>query len=99
VVTPIARESPGVRRLAVLGLIAGAPAVLGTWIGGAAYSAALAALLLGFGAGAIVQVAWRILPSLRDPAQAGGGPTLTPVTAGGLSAGLGVMYLTGLLVG
>jgi zinc transporter ZupT len=98
VVTPIARESPGVRRLAVLGVIAGGPAVLGTWIGGAAYSAALAAFLLGFGAGAIVQVAWRILPSLRDPAQARGGPTLTPVTAGGLAVGLGVMYLTSLLV-
>ena len=98
VVAPIARESPGIGRLALLGGIAGGPAVLGAWIGGAAYSAPLAALLLGFGAGAIVQVAWQILPSLRDRSEGGGGRTLTPLTAGGLVAGLAVMYLTSLLV-
>ncbi|HEU4703487.1 MAG TPA: ZIP family metal transporter, partial [Conexibacter sp.] len=54
VVAPIAHARPSLRRLALLGLIAGAPAILGAWIGAAAFNASLAAFLFGFGAGAIV---------------------------------------------
>ena len=50
----------------MLGLIAGAPAVLGAWIGAAAFNASLAAFLFGFGAGAIVQVIVQLAPTLRD---------------------------------
>ena len=50
------------RRLALLGLIAGAPAVLGAWIGAAAFNASAAAFLFGFGAGAIVQVIVTLVP-------------------------------------
>ena len=50
----------------MLGLIAGAPAVLGAWIGAAAFNSSLAAFLFGFGAGAIVQVIVQLAPSLRD---------------------------------
>ena len=45
-----------------LGLIAGAPAVLGAWIGAGAFNASIAAFLFGFGAGAIVQVIVTLLP-------------------------------------
>jgi zinc transporter, ZIP family len=95
VVAPLADERPGWRRLALLGALAGAPAVLGAWIGGVAYSAPAAALLLGVGVGAILQVALQILPAVRDRTS---GKALTPLTAGGLSAGLAIMYATSLLV-
>jgi zinc transporter, ZIP family len=94
IVAPIADSSPSWRRLAVLGLIAGAPAVLGAWIGAAAFNASLAAFLFGFGAGAIVQVIVQLAPSLRDDT----GRTLYPGSVAGLLAGLGLMFVTGLLV-
>jgi ZIP family zinc transporter len=94
IVAPIAKEVPSPRRLATLGLIAGAPAVLGAWIGAAAFNASLAAFLFGFGAGAIVQVIVQLAPSLRDD----GGRTLHPRAVAGLLAGLALMFATGLLV-
>ena len=94
IVAPLARERPSPGRLAVLGLLAGAPAVLGAWIGAAAFNASLAAFLFGFGAGAIVQVIVQLAPSLRDDA----GRTLNPGAVGGLLAGMALMFVTGLLV-
>jgi zinc transporter, ZIP family len=94
IVAPIARQRPSLRRLVVLGLIAGAPAVLGAWIGAAAFNSSLAAFLFGFGAGAIVQVIVQLAPALRD----GEGRTLHPAAVAGLLAGFAVMFATGLLV-
>ena len=94
IVAPIAHERPSPRRLALLGLLAGAPAVLGAWIGAAAFNASLAAFLFGFGAGAIVQVIVQLAPTMRD----GEGRTLHPVAVTGLLAGLALMFATGLLV-
>jgi ZIP family zinc transporter len=94
IVAPVARMAPSLGRLALLGLVAGAPAVLGAWIGAAAFNASAAAFLFGFGAGAIVQVIVQLGPTLRDDE----GRTLHPVAVSGLLAGLGVMFLTGLLV-
>ena len=48
--------------LALLGLLAGAPAVLGAWIGASAFHPSLAALMFGIGAGAIAQVIVQIAP-------------------------------------
>jgi zinc transporter, ZIP family len=94
IVAPIARLRPSVGRLAVLGLGAGAPAVLGAWLGAAAFNASLAAFLFGFGAGAIVQVIVQLAPSLRDEA----GRTLHPAAVAGLLGGMALMFTTGLLV-
>jgi ZIP family zinc transporter len=94
IVAPLAHARPSVGRLATLGLLAGAPAVLGAWIGSAAFNASLAAFLFGFGAGAIFQVIVQLAPSLRGP----DGRTLDPIVVGGLLAGLAIMFLTGLLV-
>lgn len=94
VVAPVARETPSLRRLALLGLIAGFPAVIGAWIGAAAFNSSVAAFLFGFGAGAIVQVIAQLAPSLRDDE----GRTLHPVAVGGMLAGLVLMFGTGLLV-
>ena len=95
IVAPVARERGArLRRLALLGLIAGAPAVLGAWIGASAFQPGLAALMLGVGAGAIAQVMVQIAPQIRD----GTGRLLHPLAVAGVLTGLAVMYATGLLV-
>jgi zinc transporter, ZIP family len=94
IVAPIAHLRTSLRRLALLGVLAGAPAVLGAWIGAAAFNASLAAFLFGFGAGAIVQVIVQLAPTLRDDH----GRTLHPVAVSGLLTGMALMFATGLLV-
>ena len=94
IVTPLAKETPGLGRLALLGLIAGAPAILGTLIGATVYQPTLAAFLLGLGAGAVGQVAIKLLPLLKDHA----GRILSPLTAAGIITGIAIMFATGLLV-
>ena len=94
IVAPIAAAPPALGRLALLGLVAGAPAVLGAWIGASAFNSSVAAFLFGAGAGAIVQVIVALAPSLRSP----GERSLAPPVVGGLLAGLALMFATGLLV-
>jgi ZIP family zinc transporter len=94
IVAPLSKARPAVTRLLVLGLIAGAPAILGAWVGAAAFNPSLAALLFGVGVGAICQVIVQLVPSMRD----GDGRALHPPAVYGLLAGIGALYLTGLLV-
>lgn len=94
VVAPLTRQRPSLLRLLALGLLAGAPAIVGAVIGAAVDNAALASLLLGVGVGAIVQVIIQIAPALRNQT----GRYLDPATTGGVAAGLLIMYATGLLV-
>ena len=86
--------APSLARRAGLGLVAGAPAILGAWLGAAAFDPSLAALLFGVGVGAIAQVVVQLAPAMRD----GEGRVLNPVSVAGLLAGIAVMYATGLLV-
>jgi zinc transporter ZupT len=85
---------PSFARLLVLGLIAGAPAILGAWIGAAAFDPSLAALLFGVGVGAIARVIVQLAPAMRDPE----GRLLYPASVAGILAGIAALYLTGLLV-
>jgi zinc transporter, ZIP family len=94
IVAPAARERVSLGRLALLGLLAGAPAVLGAWVGASAFHPSVAALLFGVGAGAIAQVIVQILPQVRGH----DGRLLSPLVSAGLLTGLLVMYATGLLV-
>ncbi len=94
IVGPLGDSRPGFGRLAALGLIAGGPAILGAWIGAAAYNPSLAALLFGVGVGAIVQVVWQLLPQIRDERHT----LLHPQAVIGLVAGILALYATGLLV-
>jgi zinc transporter ZupT len=94
IVAPVAEGKPRFRRLAMLGLIAGAPAILGAWVGAAAFNPSLAALMFGLGAGAIARVVVQIAPQVRDRA----GRLLHPLAAAGLATGLTLMYVTGLLI-
>jgi len=94
IVAPLTRERPSLRRLLALGLIAGAPAILGAIVGASVNNAELSALLLGVGVGAVIQVIGQIVPAMRDRA----GRLLDAVTAGGIAFGVIAFYLTGLLV-
>ncbi len=94
IVAPLANERVRPARLISLGLIAGAPAVLGAWIGAAAFNASLVSFLFGAGIGAILQVIVQIFPGIRP----GKGQALDTTAFAGLLAGALVMYLTGLLV-
>ncbi|MEK0329498.1 MAG: divalent cation transporter, partial [Nitrosopumilus sp.] len=53
-------------KLAVLGLIAGSPAIFGAWIGGFVYSPFTSVIFLAVGAGAIFQVIITILRWIRE---------------------------------
>jgi zinc transporter, ZIP family len=95
IVAPLRDEArPSLKRLLGLGLIAGAPAILGAWIGAAAFDPSLAALLFGVGVGAIARVIVQLAPAMRDPE----GRLLYPVSVAGILAGIAALYLTGLLV-
>jgi zinc transporter ZupT len=61
IVAPMAKTGKvKIRKLLVMGLIAGAPAIIGTWIGGFMYSPYAAIIFLAVGAGAIFQVVFSI---------------------------------------
>jgi zinc transporter, ZIP family len=95
VVAPIVRDRPSRRRLIVLGLVAGGPAIVGTWVGGFTHAKPLAALFLAIGAGAVFQVAWEIGRLIRRDEARNPAPL---VSFSGVAAGMLVMYLTGLLM-
>ena len=94
IVAPLTGQRPPMLSLVGLGLVAGAPAILGAVIGAAIDNAALSAVLFGVGVGAITQVIIQITPSLRGRT----GRMLDSAVTGGLAAGVAVMYLTGLLI-
>jgi ZIP family zinc transporter len=94
IVAPVAARPPSLGRLALLGVVAGAPAILGAWIGASAFNSSVASFLLGVGAGAIVQVIQQLVPSIRDRS----GVALRPATVAGILGGFAILYLTSLLV-
>ena len=69
--------------------------MIGGRVGGRAFSPLYATLFLSVGVGAIAQVVFALH---RMVAQETDGAVWTPYTAGGVLAGLLVMYATGLLV-
>lgn len=95
IVAPLGRGEIRVRliHLVALGAIAGAPTVPGAWLGGFAFAPAWAALAFGAAAGAIAQVIWTVVSSMKGEAAITRGlPSL------GFAAGLLVMYVTGLFI-
>ena len=95
ILAPIATDRPSLRRLVMLGAIAGVPTVLGTWIGAFTYSPLWTTLFFAVGAGAIVQVVWELIKLFSRRSEGG---LTAPLNVAGLMAGLLIMYVTGLLV-
>ena len=90
-----ARKRPTISRLALLGFVGGAPAVIGSWIGGFAPSQTLAVLFLAIGAGAVFEVVYEIVKLIqRDNAK-----RPMPMTAfAGMTTGMLLLWVTGLLI-
>lgn len=96
IVAPMARNKKlAIAKLILMGLMAGVPTIIGSWIGGFLYSPIATIIFLGIGAGAIFQVVYsvgswmyynnnKVLASL-------------PI-ASGFMLGILIMYITGLLV-
>lgn len=99
IAAPLTRtERPSIRTFILLALLAGAPAMLGTWIGGFAFNPFLATLFLSLGAGAILQVIWEVGKLLINDAQERNEAAVSWLNFAGLMAGILVMYLTAFLV-
>ncbi|HJS28967.1 MAG TPA: hypothetical protein VJ768_05070, partial [Anaerolineales bacterium] len=91
-------ERPRLRVFVILALMAGLPAVLGTWVGGFAFSPLLALLFLGIGVGAIWQVIVEVGKLLRRYAEVEGTALASWANVGGFLAGIAIMYLTAFFV-
>jgi zinc transporter ZupT len=94
IAAPMARQKPMIKKLAAMGFIAGAPAILGAWIGGFQYSPISAIIFLSVGAGAIFQVIVAILKWIRQDEQG----LMSAPTAAGIAVGMIIMYVTSILI-
>ena len=100
IVAPLAkaRVRRMVGKLIIMGLIAGVPTIIGTWIGGFIYSPVAAIIFLSIGAGAIFQVVFLIYQGMVR-AEADRGKILSDASIiAGFAAGMLIMYVTGLMI-
>jgi zinc transporter, ZIP family len=98
IAAPILKERPRLAHFLWLALLGGGPAIVGTWIGGFAFSNLLAAVFLAVGAGAILQVIYEVTRLLLKDSARSKTPALSAPNLGGLLAGVAIMYATALLV-
>jgi ZIP family zinc transporter len=96
IAAPAARERVSLAQLAGLALVAGAPAILGTWLGGYATNDTLAVLFFGIAAGAALQV---VVEVGRYVARTTPGGLRSSAAICGFLAGIAIMWATGVLVG
>ncbi len=95
IASPLSREKKVIGKLVAMGLIAGAPAIFGAWIGGFVYSPFTSVVFLSIGAGAIFQVIITILKWIREE---GDKNLSSAAVASGFAIGMIIMYLTSILV-
>ncbi len=98
IAAPLVRGTPRLRNFVLLALLAGTPAMLGTWIGGFAFNPFLAVVFLSLGAGAILQVIWEVGKLLLNDAQRRGETAASWLNFAGITAGILIMYITAFLV-
>lgn len=110
IVAPMARgDKVTKRKLLGMGIIAGAPAIAGAWIGGFLYSPIAAIVFLSIGAGAIFQVVFSIISWITDSNNNTSGGSvqgeerkkktwLNTSLIAGFIVGMLIMYVTSLLV-
>jgi ZIP family zinc transporter len=100
IVAPLAktRARRMIGKMIIMGLIAGVPTIIGTWIGGFIYSPVAAIIFLSIGAGAIFQVVFLIYYGIaRSEADKGNIMSDASIIAG-FAAGMLIMYVTGLMI-
>ena len=96
IAAPVARSRVTVLALAGLALVAGAPAILGAWVGGYTSSDVLGVLFFAIAAGAAFQV---VVEVGRYVARTAPGGLTSGYAIGGFLAGVAAMYATGVLAG
>ncbi len=103
---PMAQDRIAISRLAGLTLIAGGPAIIGTWLGGFTFTPLLAVIFFAIGAGAILQVIVEVSRLVLRPlvvsGTGSGSDSLKRAPAwseiAGVAVGVVIMYATALLV-
>ena len=95
IATPVAKMRVSVLALAGLAVVAGAPAILGAWIGGYLTSDVLGTLFFAIAAGAALQV---VVEVGRYVARTAPGGVRSGHAIAGFIAGIAAMYVTGVLV-
>ena len=99
IVAPIAKSGKVmIRKLIVMGFIAGAPTIAGAWIGGFLYSPLAAVIFLSVGAGAIFQVVYSITSWISHTSSRNRKSLINASTIAGFAIGMLIMYTTGLLI-
>ena len=98
IAAPMLAERPRFRTFVALVALAGLPAVLGIWIGSFAFSAHWAALALGIGAGAILQVILEVGSYLARKSREQDRSWASVTILAGVTLGIVVMYATAFLV-
>ena len=98
IVAPIAKSKrTAVGKLLFMGFVAGAPTILGTWIGGFLYSPILTVIFLSVGAGAIFQVIYQ-LGSWMYRSNMKRSISSNIWIIAGVAIGMLIMYITGFLI-
>ena len=95
IIAPVLRDRPSLGRLAVMGLIGGAPAILGAWIGGYTPSPFLAVLFLAIGTGAIFEVVYEIGKLIQKDTTR---ESMPMTVFSGVLTGMLLLWVTGLLI-
>ena len=98
IIAPVVRDKPTTRWFLWMLLIAGGPAILGTLIGGFAFSPLLAVIFLGVGMGAIWQVIFEVGMLMQRDAIKVNKSLVNWSNLVGLFVGIAIMYFTAFLV-
>jgi len=96
IATPVARTRVTILTLAGLALVAGAPTILGAWIGGYTSNDVLGALFFAIAAGAALQV---VVEVGRYVSRVAPGGLRSGYAIVGFIAGIATMFVTGVLAG
>lgn len=95
IIAPVLRDRPGIVNLVLMGLLGGAPAIIGAWIGGFSPSPTLAVLFLAVGTGAVFEVVYEIAKLIHKDTTR----EAMPLTVfSGIVAGMLLLWVTGLLI-
>lgn len=98
IAAPLLKDRPNGKTFISLALIAGGPAIIGTWAGGFIFNDTLAALFFGIGAGAILQVIYVISKMIIKESEKRGLSPVSWLNFGGVTTGILIMYITALMV-
>lgn len=98
IAAPLLKTQPKISQFILLGTVAGAPAILGTWFGGFIFLPIWGAVFLGIGAGAILQVIFVIARMLIEDHKKNNQPTVSWMNFAGFTIGILIMYFTAFFV-